>query len=165
MRERERLAVRPPLLTRLKMATQLLFFRRFNSRVRVVDFLRSISPLVKATSRLVDFSSKRKLMCMQKTNSTTPHARALENVGAVYSSSCFAFGRFVSHILAADGLRSDAPSKPTQAMLPRICAASARRTKLPRANACSNDSVVETVPCLRVAFTIGNKRIAKRHDP
>ncbi len=52
----------PPLLARLKMGAQVLFyFGRFNSIVLVVDALRSISLPLEVTSRLVDFSWRRKL--------------------------------------------------------------------------------------------------------
>ena len=63
----------PPLLERLKMGAQVLFFfGRFNSLVLVVDTLRSICLPLEVTSRPVDCSWKRKLTLTQKTTCTTP---------------------------------------------------------------------------------------------
>jgi hypothetical protein len=94
----------PPLLERLKMGAQVLFyFKRFNSLVLVVETLRSIGLPNEVTSRLVDFSWKRKLTLTQKTTCTTPPLLERLKMGAHVS---FYSGRFNSLVLVVDGLRS-----------------------------------------------------------
>ncbi len=94
----------PPLLARLKMGAQVLFYSgRFNSLVLVVETLRSIILPLEVTSRLVDCSWKRKLTLTQKTTSTTPplHARLKKGAHVLFYS-----GRFNSLVLVVESLRS-----------------------------------------------------------
>ncbi len=122
----------PPLLERLKMGAQVLFYSgRFNSLVLVVDGLRSICLPNEVTSRLVDCSWRRNLTLTQKTSCTTPPLLARLKMGA---HVLFYSGRFNSLVLVVEGLRSNGPS-PT---LRRICAASVRASDPPRSPACSS---------------------------
>jgi hypothetical protein len=120
----------------LKMGAQVLFYSgRFNSLVLVVNTLRSIGLPKKVTSRLVDFSWKRKLTLTQKTTGTTPPLLARLKMGA---HVLFYSGRFNSLVLVVDTLRSNGPSLGTKATLRRICAASVRASDPPRSPACSS---------------------------
>ena len=126
----------PPLLARLKMGAQVLFyFGRFNSLVLVVESLRSIVLPLEVTSRLVDCSWKRKLTLTQKTSSTTPPLFARLKMGA---QVLFYSGRFNSLVLVVEGLRSNGPLSATKATMRRICAASVRASDPPRSPACSS---------------------------
>ena len=81
----------------------MFYFGRFNSLVLVVEGLRSIGLPLEVTSRLVDFSWKRKLTLTQKPTSTTPPLLARLKMGA---HVLFYFGRFNSLVLVVETLRS-----------------------------------------------------------